>query len=139
MKALGRKKNFSDGFTPKQELAALLLSLGKTQYEVCKTQKIGQSTLCKWMKDERYRELVEAYKVQYLKRVEDEAFDDTKFLTDTMVESMKSTAHRADGLRAREIMARIRGEYSPDELNLKISKELEKLSDEDLEELKKGK
>jgi len=132
----GRKPLFEEGATPFQELVALLLALGKKPVEVCKAKGISYESLRRWMQHPYYQNLVEDYKKQYLKRVQEKGFDDTQFLTDTMIQSLQAPAHRADGLRARELMAKIRGEFAPEEMNLKIAKELEKLSDKDLEALK---
>jgi len=128
----GRNPIFENGATPFQELIALLLALGKKPYDVCRSKGISYEAVRQWLKYPYYQKLVEDYKQQFIKGIQDKGFDDTQFLTDTMVESLKSPAHRSDGLRARELMAKIRGEFSPEEMNLKISKELEKLSDEDL-------
>lgn len=133
----GRPKLFATGVKPKHHYAALLLALGKSQIETAQAVKMSVEAMKKWYKHQIFQDLIVKYRNQFIEKIKDEGFDDLKFLTNTMVESMKSTAHRSDGLRARELLAKIRGEFSPEEMNVRIQKELEKLSDKDLAKLAK--
>lgn len=128
----GRKPIFENGATPFQELVALLLALGKKPFEITKKYGLVYETIRRWQKYPQFLTLVENYKKQFIKGIQDKGFDDTQFLTNTMIESLKAPAHRADGLRARELMAKIRGEFSPEEMEVKVKKELSQLSDTEL-------
>jgi len=128
----GRKPIFENGATPLQDLVALLLALGKKPYDISRKFGLAYQTLRRWQKYPLFLNLIENYRKQFIKQIQDKGFDDNKFLTDTMVESMQAPAHRADGLRARELMAKIRGEFSPEEMEIKIKKELSQLTDKEL-------
>lgn len=131
-KLRGRKPIFENGATPLQELTALLLALGRKPYDICRKYGMVYETIRRWQKYPQFQTLVENYKKQFIKQVQDSGFNDTKFLTDTMIESLGAPAHRADGLRARELMAKIRGEFSPEEMIIREKKGLEQLSDAEL-------
>lgn len=131
----GRKEMFARGPSPLQHYAALLLALGKKPMEVAGAIKMSYESIRNWQTYKQFNELVTHYRKQFIQKIKDEGFDDLRFLTDTMIESLKSPAHRSDGLRARELLAKIRGEFSPEEMNLRIKKELEKLPHEDLKKL----
>lgn len=128
----GRKPIFENGATPLQELVALLLALGKKPYDITRKYGLVYQTLRRWQKYPFFLNLIETYRKQFIKQIQDKGFDDNKFLTDTMIESLQAPAHRADGLRARELMAKIRGEFSPEEMEIKVKKELSQLSDNEL-------
>ena len=131
----GRKPIFRDGPTPIQHYAALLLGLGKKPYDVARLIKMSYESVRYWLTFKEFDTLVAKYREEFIEKIKSDGFDDLKFLTDTMVESLKSPAHRSDGLRARELLAKIRGEFSPEEMNLRIQKELEKVSDKELKKL----
>ena len=128
----GRKPIFENGATPLQDLVALLLALGKKPYDITRKYGLAYQTLRRWQKYPFFLGLIENYRKQFIKQIQDKGFDDNKFLTETMIESMQAPAHRADGLRARELMAKIRGEFSPEEMEIKVKKELSQLTDKEL-------
>ena len=134
---VGRKKLFEKGATNLQDFVALALAYGKKPYDIARAKNISYESIKNWKEHPYFQKLVEKYKQEFIKTVKDRGFDDMKFLDDTMVESMKSTAHRADGLRARELKAKLKGEFTPEEITVRVKKELTKLSNKQLEELAK--
>lgn len=111
-KKAGRKKLFENGATPLQEAVALLLGYGKRDKEVCEKLGVAYETIWVWRQHPLFVNLIEKYKNEFIERAKERGFDDIEFLNRTMVESLKSPAHRSDGIRARELLAKIRGELS---------------------------
>lgn len=133
----GRPVLFTRGATPQQDFVALLLAMGKSIHEVAKLKNLPYERVRYWCSHEFFQNLIQKYKNQFIQKIMDENFDDIKFLTDTMVDSMESKPHRSDGLKARELLAKLKGEFSPEKRELVIKEELKKLSDKDLEKFNK--
>ena len=131
----GRTKMFEKGLEPIHHLCALLLAMGKGPYDVAKRIGYTYEGIAKWRLYDIFEDLVEEYKKMFLEKVIADGFDGMEFLKRTQIESLKSTAHRSDGLRARELEAKITGELSPEKQEAKYKEQIKEKSDKELAKL----
>lgn len=121
--------------TPEQETVAVLIALGKKTNEICETRNLKPSTLYKWETYKAFKATVDKYKDIFIQKIIDNGFDDTQFLTRTMIESLKAPAKRSDGISARNLLARMRNEFDPKKKDEETKEELKKYSNSDLDKL----
>lgn len=134
----GTKRLFKDGKpTIEQEIVAIMLALGKGQKEIGEMRGVDPSSIWRWLQIPAFKELVEKYRKEVIERVKTEGFDGMDFLKRTQIESLLSNPSRADGLRAREIEARILGEIAG-QSESKVKDKLKNLSDKQLAVLKQA-
>lgn len=136
-KKIGRPGRFEKGFKLEHQYTAMLLALGKSYKQASKISEIPLWTIKDWARENEYNQLVEQWRQKFVKNFESKGFDGMKFLRDTQIESMLAKPTRADGLRAREIEAKILGELSPEKREIKIKEDLKKMPSSDLDKLLK--
>ena len=131
----GRKQLFELGMGPSHHFVALLLAMGRGPQEAATRGNISYETVFRWSRHPQFQELIEKYKNELIQKIKEEGFDGMSFLKDTQIESLGAKPTRSDGLRAREIEAKIQGEFSPEKREIEFKDSLKKKSDRELEKL----
>ena len=94
----------------KHHLAASLLALGVSECETARRCTSHRNSVKKWRKKPEFQALIHEYTCVLANAVEKQAIDEVEFLADTVRQAMKDRAKRGDGIRAAELLLRMKGE-----------------------------
>lgn len=105
----------------KHHLTASLLTLGVSESEAANRAGIHRNSLSKWKKKPEFQALIHNYACILAKVAEKQAIDEVEFLAETIREAMKDPAKRSDGIRAAEILLKMKGKLDDQKVSGEVT------------------